>query len=143
MRFGKRIYCHAIKQSMFCIATMEGPFAEIRLPLTYFFKWANLGLFFIYFHHFKQTLQFLQQINVKKCPSSIGRRELNSQPSDYKSPPLTTRPGLPPLTYFLCGKAFHRRLVVNIACEDAPYSRHDCRKRKSKLLLSCYVCHSL
>ena len=29
------------------------------------------GLFFIYLHRFKQSLQFLQQINVKKYPSSI------------------------------------------------------------------------
>ena len=34
----------------------------------------------------------LQQINVKKCPSSIWCWDSNSQPSDYESPPLTTRP---------------------------------------------------
>ena len=28
-------------------------------------KWANPGLFFVYFRLFKQTLQLLQQINVK------------------------------------------------------------------------------
>ena len=48
---------------------------------------------FIYFRSF-QTIQFLQQINVKKYPSSILRWDSNSQPSDYESPPLTTRPGL-------------------------------------------------
>ena len=26
-----------------------------------------------------------------------GARDLNSQPSDYESPHLTTRPGLPPM----------------------------------------------
>ena len=31
-------------------------------------------LFLIYFRLFKQTLQFLQQINVKKCPSGAGIR---------------------------------------------------------------------
>ena len=31
----------------------------------------------------------------KKCQSSIQRQDLNSQPSDYESPPLITRPGLP------------------------------------------------
>jgi len=61
-----------------------------------FFKWAILGLFFDYFRLFNQTLQFLQQINVKKCPSSIWRRDLNSQSSEYESPPLSTGPGLPP-----------------------------------------------
>ena len=64
---------------------------EKRSPSTYLFfiKWA------IYFCLFKQKLQFLQQINVKKCPSSKRCRDSNSQPSDYKFPPLTTRPGLP------------------------------------------------
>ena len=62
-----------------------------------FLKWANSGLFYIDFCLFKQTLQFLQQINVEKCPSSIRRQDLNSQLSDNESAPLTTRPGLPPL----------------------------------------------
>ena len=29
------------------------------------FVWAIAGLFFVYFRLFKQTLQFIQQINVK------------------------------------------------------------------------------
>ena len=61
-----------------------------------FLKWAILGLFFIYFGLPKQATQILQQINVKKCPSSILCRDSNSQTSDYESPPLTTRQGLPP-----------------------------------------------
>ena len=52
--------------------------------------------FFVYFRLFKQTLQILQQINVKKCPSRIRSWDLNSQPSANESPPITTRPGLPP-----------------------------------------------
>ena len=56
----------------------------------------NPGLFFVYFRLFKQTLQFLQQMNVKKCPSSIRRWDLNPQPFEHESPPITTRPGLPP-----------------------------------------------
>ena len=31
-------------------------------------KWAIPGLFFVNFHIFKQILQFLQQIQVEKCP---------------------------------------------------------------------------
>ena len=62
-------------------------------------KWANTCLFFIYFRPFKHTLQFLQQINVKKCPSSIRCRDLNSQLLECESPPLTTRPGLLPSCY--------------------------------------------
>ena len=33
-------------------------------------------------------------MNVKKCPSSIRHWDSNSQPCDYESPFLTTRPGL-------------------------------------------------
>ena len=35
-------------------------------------KWANPGLFFIYFRLFKHTLQFLQQINVKNVHPVYG-----------------------------------------------------------------------
>ena len=54
----------------------------------------SLALFSFIFRLFKQTIQILQQINVKKCPSSIQCRDLKSQPSESESPPLTTRPGL-------------------------------------------------
>ena len=57
-------------------------------------KWAYPGLFLICFRLFKHTLQFLQQINVKKCLSSIWCRDSNSQPLEHESPPITTRPGL-------------------------------------------------
>ena len=46
---------------------------------------------------FKQTsIQFLQQINVEKCTSSKWCWDLNPQPSDCKSHPITSRPGLLP-----------------------------------------------
>ena len=62
-----------------------------------FFKWAILGLFFVYFRLFKQRLQFLQQIYVKKRPSSMWCLDSNSWPSEQESPPITTKPGLPPI----------------------------------------------
>ena len=46
-----------------------------------FFKWLILGLFFVYFRLFKQTLQFEQQIYVNfLCRFSIQRRDWNPQP---------------------------------------------------------------
>ena len=36
----------------------------------------------------------LEQINVKKCPSSIQHQDSNPRPSKRESPPITTRPGL-------------------------------------------------
>ena len=75
---------------------LQSKFDLGKLFGTFFKKCTNPGLFFVYFCLFNQTLQFLQQINVKKCPSSIRHQDSNSQPSDYESPPLPTRPGLPP-----------------------------------------------
>ena len=45
---------------------------------------------------FKQTsLQFFQQMYVKKCPSSIWYRDSNPQPLERDSLPITTRPVFP------------------------------------------------
>ena len=54
---------------------------------------------------FKQTSsQFLQQIYMKKCQSSIRCWDSNPQPSMHESPTMTTRPGLPPtVVSFLSG----------------------------------------
>ena len=48
------------------------------------------------FSSFQTNITILTTNKCEKCPSSIWRRDLKSQPSDYESPPLTTRPGLPP-----------------------------------------------
>ena len=65
-----------------------------------FLKWKVQGIFFKKIGlpglFFKQTLQFLQQINVKKYSSSIRCRDLNPWPLEYEFPSITTRPGLPP-----------------------------------------------
>ena len=50
--------------------------------------------FLVYYQTFKNKT-ILQQINVQKRPSSIRRRDSNSQPSAYEYPHLTTRSGLP------------------------------------------------
>ena len=65
-------------------------------------------LFCLFSVFFKQTLQFLQQINVKKCPSSIRRRDSNPRPLDREPPPITTRPGLPPKKVFFTLQIFTR-----------------------------------
>ena len=44
----------------------------------------------------KHTLQFLQQLNVKKCPSSIWCRDSNSRPLELEPHPITNGPGLLP-----------------------------------------------
>ena len=44
----------------------------------------------------------MQQINVKKFPSSKWRWDLNTRPLEHESPPITTRPGLPPYMLKFC-----------------------------------------
>ena len=67
---------------------------EILKVSTFLYKkWVNPASFLFIFGLFKQTsLQFLQQIYVKKCPSSIRCWNLNPQPSEHEPPPITTRP---------------------------------------------------
>ena len=53
----------------------------------------NKKLFYFICRLFKQTsLQFQQQIFVKKCPSSIRWRDSNPRPLEHESPPITIRP---------------------------------------------------
>ena len=76
-----------------------------------FCKWVILSLFLFVFGVFKQTIQFYSKL-MRKCPSSIPRRNLNLPPSDYESPPLTTRPpcsglsGKQEYVIFLCSCFF-------------------------------------
>ena len=60
------------------------------------FKWATPGLFFVYFQFFQLNITIFTTNPCEQCPYSIWHRDLNSQPSDYQPPPLTTRPGLLP-----------------------------------------------
>ena len=39
----------------------------------------------------------MQQTNVKHDPSRMHGWDSNTQPFEYQSPPITTRPWLPPL----------------------------------------------
>ena len=62
----------------------------------------RLFLVFSYKHY-----KFLQQIYVKKCPTSIRCPDSNPQPSECESPPITTRPGLPPRKKIIILIAMH------------------------------------
>ena len=63
----------------------------------FFFQMGQPSPFFVYFRSFKQiSIQFLQQVYAKKCPSSIRCQDSNPQPLEYESLPITTRTGLLP-----------------------------------------------
>ena len=57
-------------------------------------KWANPGLFFVYFRSFQTNITIFTI--CEKCPSSIRCRDSNPWPLERESLPITTRPGLPP-----------------------------------------------
>ena len=59
----------------------EKLFAAIFKQIVFLKKWANLGPFFVYFLvFFKQTIQFLQQINVKKMSIQCQAPEFELTP---------------------------------------------------------------
>ena len=83
-------------RNQICLSQYGAPW--LRIVLLSFYEWANpQPLLLFIFGLFKQTsLQFLHLIYVKKCPSSIQYQDSNPQPLEHESPPVTTRPGLPP-----------------------------------------------
>ena len=50
---------------------------------------------FSFFSSFQTNITILTTNKCEKCPSRIRHQDSNSQPFDYETPPLTTRPGLP------------------------------------------------
>ena len=69
-----------------------------------FYKWAIPGLFLVYFRSFQTNINAIfitDQCEKMSGPSSIWRRDLNPQPLEREPPPITTRPGLPPILYTL------------------------------------------
>ena len=66
-----------------------------------FLKWANPGLFFVYFRSFQTNIITIFTTNIcEKCPSSIQCRDLNPQPLERESLPITSRPGLPSFNFY-------------------------------------------
>ena len=66
------------------------------ISFSFFKKWANPGLFFVYLWTFQKINTNFTINQCEKCPSSIRRRDSNPRPFEHESSPITTRPGLPP-----------------------------------------------
>ena len=65
---------------------------EAKSYILTFFKMGQPRPLFRLFSVFSNKhYKFLQQIYVKKCPSSIWCRDSNPQPSQREYPPITTR----------------------------------------------------
>ena len=94
------------KPQKYCCLKQD--FANLNLPSFYFRRYQTkifcfikkIGqprpLFRLFSVFSNKHDKFLQQIYVKKCPYSIRCRDSNPQPLKRESPPITTRPGLPP-----------------------------------------------
>ena len=71
----------------------------------------NKKLFYFICRLFKQTsLQFQQQIFVKKCPSRIRYWDSNPQLPDDEFHPITTRPGLPPYYQYYLSQPYSHKI---------------------------------
>ena len=71
-------------------------------PSNDFFKWAIPGLFLAYFRFFQTNITIFPTSKYERGPSRIQCWDLNPRPSEHASPPITTRPELPP-----CRLIFH------------------------------------
>ena len=85
---------------MLCYSELKHSDWLLQLTLVFlanqcFKNWANPASSPFIFDLFKQTIQFLQQIYVKKCPFSIRCWDLNPRPPERESLPITTRPKAP------------------------------------------------
>ena len=76
--------------------------------------------FLFIFALFKQTIQFFttNQCEKMSCPSSIRRKDSNPWPLERESPPITTRPGLPPKfnTFFISSTQTEEQKDLDAIC---------------------------
>ena len=85
-------------------------------------KWANLTWFLIG-SFYTNSINFTTKW-CEKCPSSVWHQDSNSQPSDYQSSPLTTRPGLLPkcaITWAI-NLTWYSLFLVSVQQEIRPFS---------------------
>ena len=57
------------------------------------------------------------QCEQMSCPSSIRRRKSNPRPLECESPPMTTRPGLPPMRRHMCCRAKKKKNFSVSICQ--------------------------
>ena len=65
----------------------------IIMFIVFFLNGPTLASLFVYFHLFKQILQFYNK-NIWKFPNCIQCRYSNPRPSDHEFPPITLAPAL-------------------------------------------------
>ena len=95
----------------FCITCIPYMFDYSTDPAVFFKKMGQhrplFRLFAVFSNKQYKTIFTTNQCEKMSCPSSIWRRDSNLRPSERESPPITTRPGLPPKA----NPAVHRLLL--------------------------------
>ena len=84
-----------------CCNFHHGTQARLRQRSNHFpkimcFNLANPSLFFHLFSSLQTHITIFTANKCEKCPSRIWCRDSNLRPLEHESPPITTRPGLPP-----------------------------------------------
>ena len=78
------------------------------------------------FSSFQTNISILTKniCEILLCPSSIRRLDSNPRPSEHESPPITTRPGLPPIGPLFIPSFDHTEVKQNIANENMGGAAH-------------------
>ena len=71
---------------------------SVTLAKKIFFLNGHSQPLYVYFPLFNTNITTFTTNKCEKCTSSIRCWDSNPRPSEHKSPPITTRPGLPPNT---------------------------------------------
>ena len=90
-----------------------------------FLKNGPYSAFFRLFLAFQTNITILTTNICEKCyvSSSIHCRDLNPHPLEHKSPPITTRPGIPPKVYLIFTLIFNaKKLTLSQGFESNSYS---------------------
>ena len=74
----------------------DGRLKCIRYEVVFFKKWANPGLFFVYFRNFQTNIKNFKTKICQKMSIQYTVPGFEPRPSERESLPITTRPGLPP-----------------------------------------------
>ena len=89
-------------------------------------------LFIFYLFKWNITVLTTNQCGKMSCPSSIRHRDSNPWPSEHESPPVTTRPGLPPNPFFVNFRYFQTIFyVINFGLQKD--SNSCCWSRRQKV----------
>ena len=75
-----------------------------------------MGLFYSLFLVYSKNIITIFTTNIcEKCPSSIGSWDLNPRPLEHESPPVTTRPGLPPFHTLVWQECFNEEVIIHLS----------------------------